>query len=216
MSDQDSLQRILQAFQMKDDVELTDMQGQDGFVRQVLRPGHDSVPPDEELLLREDALLRLGVALYGAISPDSEEAKVLGERGREAAHDLYVQVTGVVFRKNGEPFVRVREGAIGCVIYGPYKTFDAGTYEVRFDIDADQSFRDDGRDFCRVDVTANLGQTVIGQSVVNSNDIKKGGTTPVCVRFSLEAPTALEFRLHSAGTHVFEVRYERSVTALVE
>ena len=128
-----------------------------------------------------------------------------------------MQVTGVVFRKNGEPFVRVREGAIRCVIYGPYKTFDAGTYEVRFDIDADQSFRDDGRDFCRVDVTANLGQTVIGQSVVNSNDIKKGGTTPVCVRFSLRGADGPGISsIHSAGTHVFEVRYERSVTALVE
>jgi len=115
---------------------------------------------------------------------------------------------------DGEPYVKVPVGQSGCVMFGPYELLQRGSYEVTYMVSPSDGFVSDGRDFCWVDVAANIGQQVLTRANISSDYLKYGSPMPVKLRFSIDAPKTLEFRLHSMGGHAFEARYARDVVPL--
>jgi len=57
---------------------------------------------------------------------------------------------------DGEPYVKVPVGQSGCVMFGPYELLQPGSYEVTYMVSPSDGFVSDGRDFCWVDVAANI------------------------------------------------------------
>ncbi|HZZ63309.1 MAG TPA: FkbM family methyltransferase [Roseiarcus sp.] len=114
-------------------------------------------------------------------------------------------------RDGHEPYVRVEKGQFGCVIFGPYTVFEPGEYDVTFEIAVDDHFVSDGRNFCWVDVAGDFGNRIIREIMVNSNYVDGKSVAQVALRFVIEEPLSLEFRLYSLGTQTFSVKYEREV-----
>ena len=131
------------------------------------------------------------------------------------AEKLYVGVGEVCFSANNEPYIKVKNGQAGCVIFGPYEEyFERNNYEVTFEILIDNDFVADGRNLCEVDVVHSgfpPSKRTIARAVVNSNASVHDGLMRVTLPFSLEWPGKLEFRLHSLGMHPFGVKYARKV-----
>jgi FkbM family methyltransferase len=118
------------------------------------------------------------------------------------------------YRNGREPYVRVEAGQYGSVIFGPYTVFDSGEYDVRFDLSFDDRFAFDGRNFCWVDVTSELGTHIHAKAVINTQYVDGNDAAQILLRFAISEPAALEFRLHSFGTHSFFAKYDRSVVRI--
>jgi FkbM family methyltransferase len=101
-------------------------------------------------------------------------------------------------------------------MFGPYELLQPGSYEVTFLVSRSDGFVEDGRDFCWVDVAANMGQEELTRAYVSSDYLMNDAVMPIKLRFSIDAPKTLEYRLHSTGTHAFDVRYAREVAPLAE
>ncbi len=132
------------------------------------------------------------------------------------AENLQIARGEIVFHGEDDLYVKVGVGQAGCVIFGPYTLLDPGNYEVTFVVAPADGFISDGRYFCWVDVTTNMGQQVITKSWISSDYLTNGAAKPVKLRFSIDAPRTVEFRLHSTGTHPFESRYARDLVPLPE
>ncbi|MBV9289421.1 MAG: FkbM family methyltransferase [Hyphomicrobiales bacterium] len=115
------------------------------------------------------------------------------------------------YSENQAPYVRVEKGQFGCVIFGPYEVFEPGEYDVTFEIVVDDRFVSDGRNFCWVDVASDFGNRIMRDTMVNADYIAGKGMAQVVLRFIIEEPLPLEFRLHSLGTQAFSAKYERKV-----
>lgn len=120
------------------------------------------------------------------------------------------------FGENNVPYVRVDEGQVGNVVYGPYQHFSKNNYEITFEILIDDRFKRDSRNFCYIDVaqrTIGAENRIITKANVNSDFEAHEGVMSVTLPFSINAPGVLEFRLTSLGSHPFAVKYERKMVA---
>ena len=108
-------------------------------------------------------------------------------------------------------FVKSKLGKVANLVYGPYQKYPPGEYEVTFELVTDKSFVNDGRDLCVMDVATGAGRETVCSLPVNSSALVAGERKSFTLGFAIDRPAALEFRVHTKGSHNFAVNYERDV-----
>jgi FkbM family methyltransferase len=131
------------------------------------------------------------------------------------AEKMHVGQAGtLLYDENERPYVVAKQGRPGFVLFGPYDRYiEKGTYKVTFEITIDENFKEDGIDFCRVDVIHWAGRgIVINRTSVNSNAETRNGVISVVLPFVVDTPGVLEYRVESLGRQSFGVKYERKIS----
>lgn len=90
------------------------------------------------------------------------------------------------------PAIIVEPPGKGAMHYGPYKKFEAGRYEVTFDVLADEA----NEPTVRLDVVAEPNQKVLGEVALSKID------APYVMNIQLKKPMVLEFRVWALGKSV--------------
>jgi hypothetical protein len=115
-------------------------------------------------------------------------------------------VVGTVTQIDGAVHVQTRDGEAGCVLYGPYRVLQPGSYEVVFHV---LPHALDGRMCCVVDVLRR-GRTIVAEKDFTADELlRRNGQIPM--RFEVVETDTFEFRVHATGSAGLTVRYHRPV-----
>ncbi|WP_424357761.1 class I SAM-dependent methyltransferase [Methanocella sp. MCL-LM] len=116
---------------------------------------------------------------------------------------VYHQI-GVLEEHGGNVYVKVSPGQNDFALYGPYVTYPAGKYLVKFDISMPgKSYAKEDTVVCSIDVAANCGEKIVVKQDLMVKNLVDGKSQ--VLEFSIDAPTMLEFRVLSHGTAEFRV-----------
>ncbi len=103
--------------------------------------------------------------------------------------------------------VAIEKELKGCVLWGPYARVEPGSWTVRFQIDP-SDYGDVGADACQLDVATDDGRMILAKASVTVADlIDKNGE--IELKFKIDQPCVLEYRLFSAGAAKLNVLYHR-------
>ncbi len=104
---------------------------------------------------------------------------------------------GPIETLEGRPFIRVRPGAEGHALYGPYRNVDAGAYRIEFEIIASESGSASSQICALLEVTFDGGSSYVTYDFVTYEQLASG--RKIGLRFDLDQARELEFRVFVRG-----------------
>jgi hypothetical protein len=136
------------------------------------------------------------------------------DRSRKGnSRDMVSSAIGYSKVVSGRDCVYTDLGQVGFALFGPYETYDAGTYAVSFRISMSQTeapLPDASSVCCYLEVTSDFGEWVLVRRPVRVGELGVD-PTDIVLDFTLQQRKTLEFRVYTLGTAPLVVEEERPV-----
>jgi FkbM family methyltransferase len=132
---------------------------------------------------------------------------------KENNRDMVSSAIGYSKVVNGRDCIYTDLGQVGFALFGPYETYDAGTYAVSFRISMSQIEKpllDASLACCYLEVTTDFGDWVLVRRPVRVGELGVD-PTDIVLDFTLRQRKTLEFRVYTLGIAPLIVEEERPV-----